>query len=236
MLKIWGAWPPPWLRLWASPVDFEVWHFPIQFLAKNSCFLSLQWVGKMKFHSFSPCLQNFFACPWKNPLLPFPLEKNPSDAHECCVGILTPMRTNPVAGTCVWNNTTHQLPAYRERKPSNPDALICGATMNMNKALCSLSPLVADVGVCFRSSWCAAAGSCCCSALSRYLFVARIVWAWVFRCLRVCSRVATGSKAAVTREISSARFEIGYRDWTERPRRRASFVRVTESEKACVEW
>ena len=39
--------------------DFEIWHFPIKFLAKTGCFLNFEWV-KLNFATFDPSLQKSF--------------------------------------------------------------------------------------------------------------------------------------------------------------------------------
>ena len=78
---------PKRLQAWAStgglnPLEFEVWHFPIKFLANNVVFLVSS--GKMKFFQFWPHPGKIFlATPWKNLLLAPPPGKNPSDAHVC---------------------------------------------------------------------------------------------------------------------------------------------------------
>jgi len=53
---------------------FEILHFPIQFLAKKGCFLHSR--GENEISRLLGHLKKFFGCPWKNPLLPPPLEKS----------------------------------------------------------------------------------------------------------------------------------------------------------------
>ena len=62
-----------------APLEFEIWHFPIKFLAKKGRFLSFEWV-KSNFATFGPPLEKYFWPGLEKFTFP-PPEKNPCDAH-----------------------------------------------------------------------------------------------------------------------------------------------------------
>jgi len=60
-----------------TPLNFEIWHFPVKFFSKNGCFLSFE-RAKWNFTTFSlgkifwVLSEKYFGCSRKNPLLVLP--------------------------------------------------------------------------------------------------------------------------------------------------------------------
>ena len=74
-------------------LDFQIFYFPIKFLAKIYCSLSFERV-KWNFTMVAPLGKNSFSYPWKNPLLAQPLEK---------------ILPTPIAGSCTLDSSKDQF-------------------------------------------------------------------------------------------------------------------------------